>query len=155
MVHIRWATYNARTLGALEAPQAIPPLKGVCGEGWVWREDSENSAAQYVRASNSPSVFSFLLSSHRASFLRIAHSPPSFRRRLSPPPSIYLSIHLYTSLAPTRRRLYPSPPLISSVTPSHPLRIPRCVRRRSYAQLDAQSDRSSIVRDDTRKRNCV
>lgn len=155
MVHIRWATYNARTLGALEAPQAIPPLKGVCGEGWVWREDSENSAAQYVRASNSPSVFSFLLSSHRASFLRIAHPPPSFRRcRLSPPPSIYLSIHLYTSLAPTRRRLYPSP-LISSVTPSHPLRIPRCVRRRSYAQLDAQSDRSSIVRDDTRKRNCV
>lgn len=82
-------------------------------------------------------------------------STPSFRRRLSPPPSIYLSIHLYTSLAPTRRRLYPSPPLISSVTPSHPLRIPRCVRRRSYAQLDAQSDRSSIVRDDTRKRNCV
>lgn len=24
VVHIRWATYNARTLGALEAPQAIP-----------------------------------------------------------------------------------------------------------------------------------
>lgn len=93
MVHIRWATYNARTLGALEAPQAIPPLKGVCGEGWVWREDSENSAAQYVRASNSPSVFSFLLSSYRASFLRIAHSPPLLSSPSSFSTSFYLSIH--------------------------------------------------------------
>lgn len=92
MVHIRWATYNARTLGALEAPQAIPPLKGVCGEGWVWREDSENSAAQYVRASNSPSVFSFLLSSHRASFLRIAHPPPLLSSSSFSTPS-YLSIN--------------------------------------------------------------
>ena len=27
VVHIRWATYNARTLGTLEAPQAMP-VKG-------------------------------------------------------------------------------------------------------------------------------
>lgn len=52
MVHIRWATYNARTLGALEAPQAMP-VKG----RRVRREDSENSAAQYVRASTRPRIF--------------------------------------------------------------------------------------------------
>ena len=28
VVHIRWATYNARTLRALEAPQAMPRTEG-------------------------------------------------------------------------------------------------------------------------------
>lgn len=113
----------------------------------MWREDSENSAAQYVRASNSPSVFSFLLSSHRASFLRIAPPPPSLlspRRRLSPPPplrlSIYTSIHLSTtSLAPTRRRpaLSVSVDLLSPSTNTPPL------RQRSRSSTHNQTDRAS------------
>lgn len=102
-------------------------------------------------------VFSFLLSSHRASFLRIVSlfllSP---LRRLPPPPIypyIYTSSSHTTSLAPTRPALSASS-LISSL---HHLTL--CEHAASsdsgLAQLDAQSDRSSIVRDDTRKRNCV
>lgn len=72
-------------------------------------------------------------------------------------PSAYLSIHLYISpqplsLQPGDGPLYPSP-LISSL---HPLTLYEyAASTTAIAQLDAQSDRSSIVRDDTRKRNCV
>lgn len=116
----------------------------------MWREDSENSAAQYVRASNSPSVFSFLLSSHRASFLRIAPPPlPSFRPVvvfLLLLPSAYLSIHLYISpqplsLQPGDGPLYPSP-LISSYTLSPSTNTPP-LRQRSRSSTHNQTDRAS------------
>lgn len=82
---------------------------------------------------------------------------PSSSFSSSSPPPIYLSIHLYISpqplsLQPDDGPLYPSP-LISSL---HPLTLYEyAASTTAIAQLDAQSDRSSIVRDDTRKRNCV
>lgn len=78
---------------------------------------------------------------------------PSSSFSSSSPPPIYL--YIYTSplsLQPGDGPLYPSP-LISSL---HPLTLYEyAASTTAIAQLDAQSDRSSIVRDDTRKRNCV
>lgn len=98
-------------------------------------------------------VFSFLLSFRaRLSFESPSH--PSSPTSLSIHPCVYIYIYIHTHLTSrsNRRRPALSVSVDLLVTPSHPLRIPSTT---AIAQLDAQSDRSSIVRDDTRKRNCV
>lgn len=136
MVHIRWATYNARTLGALEAPQAMP-VKG----RRVRREDSKNSAAQYLRASTHPRIFFptfFSCSSFRCIFPPALSPLVSLHRRLC---STFL--FLRKSLSISLRRY-----LSRTLSPSE-------YHLRQRSQFDAQSSRSSIVIDDTRKLNCV
>lgn len=107
-----------------------------------------------------PYFLSSFLPIARLSFESLPPPLPSFRPVvvfLLLLPSAYLSIHLYISpqplsLQPGDGPLYPSP-LISSL---HPLTLYEyAASTTAIAQLDAQSDRSSIVRDDTRKRNCV